>query len=318
VTKNEGAEGYSQTARSASTHDVGHARVSMVALVAATPQRRSAVGLRRARRRCGLFRGFSSRAIRGNISRADEVPTRENRLIMRRGRARTHHRRRALTVAAIALASFAASSLPRAAEAQATLQMGPGIETGLDTRVQWIPRMPTMRANQLDAGYRTFDGQEVPSVGAEQMIGFGGEFGIAASDRWVVHVLGFSTAFTFGARPRVLSSLDGSIVTQDAWKSGDIAMTFGGLEYRWKHRRWMFQLGARMGVSIAWMPVHVAQGASTTDTVLAAASFLIRGDAAICRRLDPENRLCVFVQPSIYEFGLFDGGSAGLRLEYGL
>jgi hypothetical protein len=61
----------------------------------------------------------------------------------------------------------------------------------------------------------------------------------------------------------------------------------------------------------------VAAGAETYDVTPRATSFYARAQVEACRRFDPTERVCLFVAPSIYEFGFGTGAYAGIRWEIG-
>jgi hypothetical protein len=91
-----------------------------------------------------------------------------------------------------------------------------------------------------------------------------------------------------------------------------------GIGVRLTARRWMLGASVRAYVVGLGMDATVAAGGGSSDLSIPSRIGLgARADVEGCRRLDPMNRLCVFVAPTIYEFGLVNGGSAGLRWELG-
>ena len=73
----------------------------------------------------------------------------------------------------------------------------------------------------------------------------------------------------------------------------------------------------RGGLSVLWMKTTIAVGGDEYTGSGFALTPTLKGDLAVCRRLDPTQRACLFVAPSIYEFGLLNGASLGLRWEVG-
>ncbi|HEY8075657.1 MAG TPA: hypothetical protein VIF62_16140, partial [Labilithrix sp.] len=111
---------------------------------------------------------------------------------------------------------------------------------------------------------------------------------------------------------------DGSVARLQPWTTYRWDVLLPGVGGRWKQRRWMFELGARTGVSILGMHGWVATGADTHRVDPSGASFLLVGQASICRRLDPWQRICIEAQPRLYDFGFVNGATAGFRWEWGM
>jgi hypothetical protein len=61
----------------------------------------------------------------------------------------------------------------------------------------------------------------------------------------------------------------------------------------------------------------IAGGASDVTTSLSAYSGVLEVQLEACRRLDPATRICLQAAPRIYDFGLMNGGTLGLRVEWG-
>ena len=79
----------------------------------------------------------------------------------------------------------------------------------------------------------------------------------------------------------------------------------------------MFSATLRMGVSVVGINGSVASGADATQFHTTDASFLLRAQVEGCRRLDPAERICLTVSPSVYQFGFGNALSVGLRWEFG-
>ena len=102
-----------------------------------------------------------------------------------------------------------------------------------------------------------------------------------------------------------------------------------GIGVRTNLRRWKFSLDVRTLVSVTWMGMTVANGGSWIDpggqtdangnsqNGPFAVTFGVRGNLEACRRLEPTERLCLFVEPHLYEYSSLNGFSAGLRWEVG-
>jgi hypothetical protein len=156
-----------------------------------------------------------------------------------------------------------------------------------------------------------------PSANGVSFVGVGFDLGVTLADHWVLPCLGVDFATAMGKSDRLVTSFDGSLAELRPWTSRKVDVWALGLGFREKKRRWMFELTVEPGFAVVWADGAIASGASTTDVRASAVSFAARANLEICRRFDPTDRACLFVAPSLYEFGALNGGSAGLRWEFG-
>ncbi len=199
------------------------------------------------------------------------------------------------------------------AEARETkLELG-GAFAGFGT---YMRAMPTMTLTAPGDSPRSLRGA-LPSTGHLTLAGASGELTVAVDRHLVFPLFGFAFSAAVGGSPRVLSSIDGSIVEQRPWSTymGDVLLP--GVGYRVKEQRWMFSAVVRTGVTYAAMGASVASGADTAAASSSALSFLLRAELEACRRLDPVERVCFAISPSIYQFGFGNAVTAGLRWEFG-
>jgi hypothetical protein len=190
----------------------------------------------------------------------------------------------------------------------------------LDAHVAWFPRLPSLRMTfPAEFEGTKYEGvtAKLPSPGGGQFFVVGGEMGISLSRNWTLPTVGFSFGGAVGGYHATNTAFEGVPFTIEPKSAGYVYMQAIGLEYRARARRWMVEAGVRFGVSIAWMKTRYAIGPDAYETSGFAVSPALKGDVAICRRLDPEQRLCGFVSPAIYEFGALNGASFGLRWELG-
>jgi hypothetical protein len=194
-------------------------------------------------------------------------------------------------------------------------------DASLDARWMWFPRMPTMTATFPSSDfagtrYENVTG-DLPSTGHGQLLAFGADVGIAIDRHWTLPLVGIVIGGAVGGYPAVATSVDGVPFTLKPWTTGYVYMQAIGVGYRARARRWAFETGLRFGVSVAWMKTKIAIGGDEYDASMMGISAALKGDVALCRRLDPTQRACLFFAPSIYEFGFMNGGSLGLRWEVG-
>lgn len=193
-------------------------------------------------------------------------------------------------------------------------------ELSVDVRDYYLRAMP-----KFDLGDPTkITGRSVgtgtlPSTGEQHFLAMGFDTAFVFNQRLQVPLFGLYGAGAIGQSPRVITSVDGTFVTLKPWTSGAITMLFPGIGLRAKARRWSFNATMRPVATFLWMSVAYSSGGALDDGQPAvwAGTFGARGHIEACRRLDPESRACLFVEPHVYEFGFMNGGSAGLRWEFG-
>src|SRR5207244_2385714 len=137
--------------------------------------------------------------------------------------------------------------------------------------------------------------------------------------RWEFPIFGLTGGGAIGQSPRVVSSVDGTMVEMKPWTAGAITLLLPGVGMRFKARRWMFSANVRFVATWVWEQAAYASGRWTDERppALWASTFGSRAHLEACRRLDFEQRLCIFAEPHLYEFSGMNGASAGLRWEYG-
>jgi hypothetical protein len=207
------------------------------------------------------------------------------------------------------------------AQYSATSSDGPVGAIGyLDLGARYFPALPSLRLTpRIDDDLRLPEGgARLPSPGASTpMVSFGSGLAVTLSDRWVLPLAAFEFAFGVGRADRVFTSADGGVIELQPWRSAYFAGWGLGFGARWKHRRWMAQATIQPGLAGMYVKAQVASGAGADERSATALSFSLRATLEACRRLDPETRACLFASPNIYEFGLINGGVAGVRWEFG-
>jgi hypothetical protein len=135
---------------------------------------------------------------------------------------------------------------------------------------------------------------------------------------WVFPLFGAGIEGVVGASPTTLSALDGSIVSSRPWTTIRAFALLPGVGYRATPRRWLLSATLQPGIVGYGMSDEVAaSGSFQTAEATSNVELTLRLDLKVCRRLDPTNRACLLVAPSLYEHGFFGGGSAALLWEYG-
>jgi hypothetical protein len=200
----------------------------------------------------------------------------------------------------------------------ARAERGTGLDGVLGGQAEWMPYVPTLSVPTTATSARTIEGGTLPSVGSLYFAGRHHDSSFVYRGRLVVPLLGVSGALAAGSSPAVVSSVDGSIAEQRPWTAYRIECLLPGIGVRLTKRRWSVGASIRAYVVGLGMDATVAAGGGTSDLSTPSRFGLgARADVEGCRRLDPVNRVCAFVAMSVYEFGLVNGGSAGLRWELG-
>lgn len=202
--------------------------------------------------------------------------------------------------------------LPRIARADAALQLilSPG--------VTWTRETPSMPMDQTSTYVRDIPKTNLPTRGGLASIGGYLDTQITFGDRNTMPLFGFGMYGAVGSYDGITTSADGSIVRLRPWTAMRYDVLLPGVGARWKHRRWMFETGIRTGIAVLGMRGSVAIGADSRRVDPVGVSFLLMGQASVCRRLDPWQRLCIEVAPRLYDFGFLNGATAGLRYEWGM
>lgn len=187
-----------------------------------------------------------------------------------------------------------------------------------DVHTQWVRALPEVQHSATDDQLvRPLGDATIPTGTPATFLGAGFALELVVRDHLRLPLLGLSIAGTIGGAPRVRSSIDGSIVEVDTWKTGLATLLLPGYGFRAKERRWMFEGAVQPGMAYLFTSGSAASGAQSSDMSFHATTFVLQADLAACRRIDPVNRACLFVAPTLYEFGWWNGGTIGLRWEVG-
>jgi len=162
-------------------------------------------------------------------------------------------------------------------------------------------------------------------AGSTKPFGFAtGYFGVRSgidfieSDRWIIPLFDIGLYGIMGTYADTLVSADGSLFRLHPAGTIMFDAELSGIGVRFKKRRWMFEGTVKPGFAVVAMPAAVADGKGFTDVdALDSATFTLRAQLSLCRRLDPSERVCLSVTPNIYQWGWGNGGSFSLRWEIG-
>jgi hypothetical protein len=193
-------------------------------------------------------------------------------------------------------------------------------ELSLDARALYLRDMPRFEIDAPTPTARRSVGTGwLPSTGTQPFNGLGADSAYVLDQRWQFPIFGIVVAGAIGESPRVISSVDGTIVAMKPWTSGAFSFLLPGVGVRGKSRRWLFDASVRPVATVVWMSTQYGSGEvqDGATSIIQASTLGARGHLEVCRRLDPDDRLCAFVDPHIYEFSAMNGGTIGLRWEWG-
>jgi hypothetical protein len=225
---------------------------------------------------------------------------------MPRGRARRFPR-----IPATCLALLGVLGVVRPARADWDFQLATNLNGA------WMRRAPTLTVAPVTTGAREMGQGEIRQRSGVAMIGVGGDLELTVDDRWRVPLAGGYVYWAVGSYDGVVTGHDGSIAHLRPWSSSRVDVLLPGFGRRWKHRRWMYGVAARTGISWFDMNGTVAAGGDRAPLDLGAQSFVFQIEVEACRRLDPTTRVCAQVAPRVYDHEFLNGLTLGVRMEWG-
>lgn len=223
-------------------------------------------------------------------------------------RARARPSGRAFGVVAALLAGTLAT---RSARADFDFQFTAGVNGG------WVRRSPAFSSDAVNTMARSMRAGTVETGRGLGMLGLSSDVEMTVDDRWRIPLVGGAAYWAVGSYDSLVTSLDGSVASVRPWSTfrGDLLLP--GVGRRWKHRRNMWGVSIRTGVSFASIGGSVAAGTESVPLSLSASTFLLQAEVEACRRLDPTIRACLQIVPRIYDHELLNGVTFGLRMEWG-
>lgn len=159
---------------------------------------------------------------------------------------------------------------------------------------------------------------QVAMEGGLRAVGLVADSGLVVDRRIAIPMIGMGVATAVLGHSAVRSSLDGSIVTARPWEALIADLRLPGIGVRSTVRRWFFEANVRAAVAFIKVPIWVSDGAETSSTQGTVVMPAARAEVTVCRRLDPENKMCATLIPKIYEGAFMNGGSVTLTWHWGL
>jgi hypothetical protein len=176
--------------------------------------------------------------------------------------------------------------------------------------------MPRLTLEQLESD-RTIGEQKITSAGSLMMWRAQVGLDLVFSRRWVFALGGFGVGSAVGASNRIVTAADGSPLEMRPWSTGIVTVSGPGVGVRLTKRRWTFAANSRVAVSYMWMGANVVTGRTINEVNLSGWIPSLRVDAELCRRVGPLDHACLYIETRAYDTSAFNGGSAGLRWDFG-
>jgi hypothetical protein len=206
-----------------------------------------------------------------------------------------------------------AATLGSASSASADVDFQLGATGG----AAWTRSLPALTTPSVTTAAREVPESRVPIGGSLTWAGAGFDLGVSLDDHLMLPGFGLVGYGAVGSYDTIVTAADGSIARVRPWSAYRLDVLLPGIGYRTKHRRFMFEVGLRTGVSGVYMGGSIAGGAGESSTSLSAYSLVIQAELEACRRLDPVTRVCLQLAPRILDFGFMNGATLGLRVEWG-
>lgn len=235
------------------------------------------------------------------------------RAARRRSRAR-----RALGALATALGAIALTALaPREARA-ASPARGTGFELRFGLGFAATSRVPTLRLSE-DTSLSSRDAVSgtLPTAGGFRGLGGHTDFTYVVRPRLTIPLVGFGFYGAIGDHAPVRSAVDGTLATVQPWRMFALDVLGPGLGVRLTHRRYFFEATARVGAVLYGGKAELAAGRDAVDADVIGLAFSARAELSACRRLDPEQRVCLSFAPRLYEVRPLSGASLNLTWVWG-
>ncbi|MEI8256645.1 MAG: hypothetical protein WCJ30_13305 [Deltaproteobacteria bacterium] len=179
----------------------------------------------------------------------------------------------------------------------------------------WVPRLPDMDlSSSVDTPARTVPARPAPLAGGVFLMQTGLRVEVVINDRIVIPFFGVAMGGAVGSAPDVATSIDGTTFVARSANAIMARFDLPGIGVRLHERRWAFDLRAIPSIDY-WAVPAIFTGSVQGN--LGTLGLTVRADVSVCYRADPYRRVCAFVAPSLWSSGVLNGGTAGLRLEFG-
>jgi hypothetical protein len=182
--------------------------------------------------------------------------------------------------------------------------------------LEYLRQMPGLSLDSIESE-RTLPEQRLGSSGP--LTTWRAKIGVDLlfSRRWIMNLGGFGVGSAIGPLNRVLLSADGSPVEMRPWSTGVVTISGPGVGFQLTKRRWTFGGNTHVALDYFWMGASVATGRTITDVTVAGWLGSLRLGLQACRRVGPLDNACLFFESRVYDTTSFNGGSVGLRWEFG-
>ncbi len=220
-------------------------------------------------------------------------------------------------LALAAVVGAAALAVPHPARAAAPAR-GTGLELRFGLGFVATSRLPTLRLSEdVSLSSRDLVSGTLPTAGGFRGLGGHTDLTYVVRPRLTVPLVGFGFYGALGDHAPVRSAVDGTIATVQPWRMFAFDVLGPGLGLRLTHRRYFFEAITRVGVVLYGGKAELAAGREAVDADVIGLAFSVRAELSGCRRLDPENRVCLSFAPRVYEVRPLSGASLNVTWVWG-
>lgn len=223
-----------------------------------------------------------------------------------------------LVLGAVAVATLAALIIIPTQAHAASPARGTGFELRFGLGFSATTRIPTLRlSDDVSLSSRELVSGTLPTAGGFRGLGGHADLAYVVRPRLTVPLVGLGFYGAVGDHAPVRSAVDGTIATVQPWRMFAVDVLGPGLGLRFTHRRYFFEVTARIGAVLYGGKAELAAGREAVDTDVVGLAFSARAELSGCRRLDPENRLCLSLTPRLYEVRPLSGASLNVTWVWG-
>jgi hypothetical protein len=213
--------------------------------------------------------------------------------------------------------SVSLASVSRAADA-ASPGRGIGVELRVGTGFAVTRAIPELAlSNDMALPSREAVSGTLPTAGGFRAFGGFADATLVLRPRVSFPMFGLGAYLPLGDHAPVFSAVDGSIATVQPWRMFSVDVLGPGIGIRTTERRYFFEATARIALLYMGGKAQLAAGREVVDAEVYGVAVGLRAEVSACRRLDPENRVCLTLAPRLYESAVLSGGNLSLTWVWG-
>ena len=195
---------------------------------------------------------------------------------------------------------------------------GIGVELRVGTGFAVTRAIPELElSNETALPSREAVSGTLPTAGGFRAFGGFADATLVLRPRMSLPMFGLGAYLPVGDHAPVRSAVDGSIATVQPWRLFAVDVLGPGIGVRTTERRYFFEATARIALLYMGGKAQLAAGREVVDAEVYGVAVGLRAEISACRRLDPENRVCLTFAPRLYEATALSGGNLSLTWVWG-